>query len=95
MSSRTGLRTLGLAKDQNYVIDSSNAYFKFYLRKSSSNESIQRRFQKLDETFSYIGGLFGIIILFMSILKIYSKYCYELDLGDNLFKQNKTDSFGS
>lgn len=31
----------------------------------------------------------------MTILNLYSKYCYELDMGDRIFKQNNGGSFGS
>ena len=90
-----GLKTTETAVDQNFMIDARNDYFKFYLRKSASNFETVRSYQKIDETFSYIGGLFGTIILMMSFLKLYSKYCYELDLGDSIFKQNNNSSFGS
>ena len=47
---------------------------------------IARSFQKLDQTLSYIGGLFGTIILLLISLKFYSKYSYELDIADKIFK---------
>lgn len=31
----------------------------------------------------------------MTIINLYSKYCYELDMGDRIFKQNNGGSFGS
>ena len=56
---------------------------------------ISRSYQKLDQTFSFIGGLFGTFSLLLSFLRLYSKYNYELDLGDKIFKQNHGGSFGS
>ena len=89
------MKTSEIASDQRYKIDVDNEYFKFYLRKSASNYQVTRTFRKLDSTFSYIGGLFGTIILILSFLKLYSKYCYELDIGERIFKQNNNGSFGS
>ena len=56
---------------------------------------ISRSYQKLDQTFSFIGGLFGTFSLLLSFLRLYSKYNYELDLGDKIFKQDHRGSFGS
>ena len=80
---------------QTFQVQSNNQYFKFYWRKSASSVQINRSFQKLDQTFSYIGGLFGTIILLLIFLKFYSKYSYELDVADKIFKENNGGSFGS
>lgn len=42
-----------------------------------------------------IGGLFGTIILLLIFLKFYSKYSYELDIAEKIFKENNGGSFGS
>ena len=47
-----------------------------------------RGFQKFDETLSYIGGLFGFIMILFSIFSLYDKYAYEIEFGDRIFKQN-------
>lgn len=84
------------ASGQNYqVVNSSTSFLQFNIRKAANNQQITRSFQKLDQTFSYIGGLFGTISLLLSFLKLYSKYTYQLDLGDKIFKQNHGGSFGS
>lgn len=31
----------------------------------------------------------------LTILSLYSRYCFELDMGDRIFKQNNGGSFGS
>lgn len=65
------------------------------MRKAAKQIEAERSFQKLDQTLSYIGGLFGTLILLLLFLNLYSKYSYELDLGDCIFKENNNGSFGS
>ena len=55
----------------------------------------ERSYQKLDENFSYIGGLYGTILSFMVFLNLYDKYSYEIEFGDRIFKQNNKKSYGS
>lgn len=45
---------------------------KFYLRKSPISLSIARSFRKVDDTLSYIGGLLGTILLFLSFANMYN-----------------------
>lgn len=82
----TGTQVVQTAVGKSFQVQSSNQYFKFYWRKSASKIQINRSFQKLDQTLSYIGGLFGTIILLLISLKFYSKYSYELDIADKIFK---------
>ena len=64
---------------RNYQIQpSTNEYFKMFIRRSTKNYSFTRSFQKIDETFAYIGGLFGTIIFLLIFLNLYSKYVYEM-----------------
>lgn len=91
----SGTQVLQTAVGQTFQVQSNNQYFKFYWRKSASKIQVNRSFQKLDQTFSYIGGLFGTIILLLIFLKFYSKYSYELDVADKIFKENNGGSFGS
>lgn len=55
---------------------SGEDYLKFYLRKGPSNYIYSRNFQKMDQTLSYIGGLFGTLALMLTFLNLYSKYSY-------------------
>jgi hypothetical protein len=90
-----GIKTEERAVGQAYRVDSSKTYFKFYLRKGPSREVYSRCFKKLYQTLSYIGGLFGTFTMMLTILSLYSRYCFELDMGDRIFKQNNGGSFGS
>ena len=87
--------TISPANTQVYTVSSNNQYAKVYLRKSSERIDISRSFQKIDETLAYIGGLLGTVILMMPFMTIYSKFCYEIEFGDKLFKHNENGSYGS
>jgi hypothetical protein len=45
---------------------------KLYLRKSSIDISIERSFQRIDDTLSYIGGLFSAILAALLIVGMYN-----------------------
>jgi hypothetical protein len=94
-SNDDGVKTDDIAVGQNYRMTAGDQYFKFYLRKGAANYQYGRSFQKIDETLSYIGGLFGTLAIFLMFLNTYSKYCYELDFGDRIFQQKGGGSFGS
>jgi hypothetical protein len=57
--------------------------------------TIERSFQKLDDTLSYIGGLFGIIMILFVLFSIYDKFGYEIEFGDRSFSQENMGSYGS
>jgi hypothetical protein len=65
-----------LAESQTYTVSSNNQYAKLYIRKASVKEDTTRSFQKLDQTLSFIGGLFGTVMLICIFLSIYDKYAY-------------------
>lgn len=87
--------TVSPANNHVYTVSSNNQYAKIYLRKSSEKLDISRSYQKLDESLAYIGGLLGTVILLMAFMSIYSKFCYEIEFGDKLFKQNENGNYGS
>jgi len=52
-------------------------YADFYFRKSDQKIKVTRTFRKIDDLFSYIGGLFGILsAVFSLIVTHYNKCCY-------------------
>jgi hypothetical protein len=55
--------------------DNTN-YCTFYFFKSSNSLQIKRSYQKLDDILSYIGGLFGTIVLCLFIIRIYNGYSF-------------------
>ena len=42
-----------------------------------------------------MGGLLGFFLLILTFMKVYNKFCYEIEFGDRVFKQNSNGSFGS
>ena len=50
---------------------------------------VERQFQKVDVTLSYIGGLFSILVSFMIFLSLFNGYSYELDMIKGLYSQNE------
>ena len=86
-----------IASKASYPLDdfAVPVYSRIYFRKSAELYSVERGFQKIDETLSYIGGLFGITIILFAFLSIYSKFTYEIEFGDRIFKQDSKCSYGS
>ncbi len=48
------------------------------IKKSSLSLNIEREYIKLDSALSYIGGLFGFIIILFVFMKVYTEYSYEI-----------------
>jgi hypothetical protein len=94
-STEGGVLTVAPANSQIYSVINTNQYAKIYLRKSSERFDMTRSFQKVDQTLSYIGGLLGTVLLILMFMNIYSKFCYEIEFGDRIFKQNSNGTFGS
>jgi len=72
----SGVIGTGIALGQSYAVSSNNQYAKIYIRKASGRYDITRSFQKVDQTLSFIGGLFGTVVLIFLFVSIYDKYCY-------------------
>jgi hypothetical protein len=51
---------------------------KFYIRKSPFALSISRSFKKIDDTLSYIGGLFSSILTLLGLVAMYNELKYEI-----------------
>lgn len=65
---------------------------RLFLRKADTVRTINRSFTKFDELLSYIGGLFGMILVVMAVpLRFYNICCYELSLATGLFTINRLD----
>jgi hypothetical protein len=57
----------------------SGIYSDLYFRKSDQKIKVTRSFRKIDDLFSYIGGLFGIFASVLGlIIRHYNKCCFEL-----------------
>lgn len=66
-------------------------YLKFYLRKSSLSLELDRNFEKIDDTLSYIGGLFSTILSCLILVGKYNETSYELEIAKNLYHYDKNE----
>lgn len=63
--------------------------FQFY--KSTKTITVSRSYGKVLDLFSYVGGLFGLIFVFLSyFFSSYSQYSYEISVGESEFSIDKS-----
>jgi hypothetical protein len=65
------------------------------IKKSSVSIGIVRTYTKLDSTLSYVGGLFGFLMLFFVFMRVYTQYSYEVEMGDRLYYYDRNDPLRS
>lgn len=95
-SEDSGAIVVDQAVSQTFSVTSNSQYAKIHLRKSSERFGITRSFAKIDETLAYIGGMLSFLLLILTFMNFYTKFCYEIEFGDKIFKQNNNNgSFGS
>lgn len=63
-------------------------YANFVLRRASTTLIADRSFKRVDDTLSYIGGLFGFALIFLLFMKEYTEYSYEIDASSYLYSQD-------
>ena len=68
-------------------------YAAFVFSKDSKHLGYKRAFNKLDEFFSYVGGLIGTILGLMLFMSKFSLTSFELDIGQRLFKFRDDEEF--
>lgn len=66
---------------------------KLFLRKSPISLTIQRSFRKVDDAFSYIGGLFSTILVFFGFVNLYNELSYEIAISKSAYYFDKNDPF--
>ena len=62
--------------------------------KSSASTTYVRSFNKVDQFFSYVGGLVGTILGFMLFMSNFTSMAFTLDLSQSLFTYNDKDNTG-
>jgi len=62
---------------KNYLIDSP-VLARVSFRKSINSILYQRSFRRVDDALSYIGGLFGGLIMLMILMKKFNEYSFQL-----------------
>jgi hypothetical protein len=63
-------------------------YIDIYLRKSPYYILSQRNFEKLQDLFSAIGGLFGFALTIFMFMQFYTQAAFEIEMADRLFYYN-------
>lgn len=66
-------------------------YSSFYFLKSSSKTTYSRAFNKIDQFFSYVGGLIGTILGVMLFMGNFAFMSFELDISQRIFKYREED----
>lgn len=59
---------------------------KLNIRKASLATSVNRTYRKIDDTISYIGGLFSAIVSALLLLGMYSELSFELSIAKSIYK---------
>jgi hypothetical protein len=59
------------------------------LFKSPSSIQIKRSFEKLDNVFSYIGGLFGTLLMLFFLVSAYNHYKFEVNIAGYLYRSEE------
>ena len=63
--------------------------------KSPSKTTYERSFNKVDEYFSYVGGLIGTIIGFIFIMEFYTEMAYEVSIAKKIMVDNNREEISS
>lgn len=62
-----------------------SVYASFVLRRASTTTVVSRAFRRVDDTFSYIGGLFGFVLIVLVFMNEYTEYSFEIDASSHLY----------
>lgn len=63
----------------------------FFIRRQNNTVKVDRKYSKLDDTLSYIGGLFGFIMSALLFMQKYTQSCFQIDAGANLYQHDQND----
>jgi hypothetical protein len=74
---------------KNTYIHNPNIYAIFTFLKSSTSNNISRSYEKLDNVFSYIGGLFGTVLILFFMVSSYNTYKFEVNLAGYLYRAER------
>jgi hypothetical protein len=74
---------------KNIFLRITDNYAEFIFYKSTTSNNITRSFEKLDNVFSYIGGLFGTVLIFFFLVSSYNTYKFEVNLAGYLYRAER------
>ena len=81
----------GLITAVPYLMTAKRPYAQISFNKATFTTSYTRSFNKVDNYFSYVGGLIGTIIGLIFILNLYTQKAYEISIAHKLFKYDDKD----
>jgi hypothetical protein len=61
----------------NFEIINTDEFVRLYLKKSDLIQQFDRSYTRFDSTLAYLGGLFGMALIFFYGMKAFSEYAYE------------------
>lgn len=70
-------------------------FFEVSFQKSPVARTFQRSFKKVDEFFSYVGGIIGTIIGIIFFLNIFAEKGYSVSVASQLFVSEEGESISS
>lgn len=72
-------------------------YASFFFMKSAKSTTYLRSFNKLDNFFSYVGGLVGTILGLMFVVANFTSMAYELELSERIcrYTEDKLNDFAN
>jgi len=73
----------------------SFSYMDLIFTKEPTTTTYSRSFNKVDNYFSYVGGLIGIIIGLIFIMGFFTERSYELSVGSRLFSHTDKEGIPS
>lgn len=68
----------------------NNIYAEITFSKSSTTTTYTRSFAKIDDYFSYIGGLIGSSLVIFFMLKSYSERCFLIDIASVILENDNS-----
>ena len=78
-----------LVNSNSYLLgNSSDIYANLYFYRAPESYIYSRTYQKIIDTFSYIGGLLGAILILVFIVNFYNEYAYEIIFAASIYKHD-------
>ena len=82
-------------RTSNFMTNSQSTLARIIITKSPSKTTYERSFNKVDEYFSYVGGLIGTIIGFIFIMEFYTEMAYEVSIAKKIMVDNNQEEISS
>ena len=88
-------RISNVLPSSNFMTNSQSTLARIIIAKTPSKITYERSFNKVDEYFSYVGGLIGTIIGFIFIMEFYTEMAYEVSIAKKIMVDNNREEISS